>query len=285
MLLFDNFSDLAEEFGKWLTSELTKIIMNSKYTHKGCAAVNKHSLWSDYHSFISSSEFLVRWTDFLHGTLFEEPCAILFQSVTQKILDKFIKEQFPLPNNQPLSIDAVNELSYIEENALRYVSGYIIFSAIKKVKRSNFSNKEDLLFVLEEMHDESEGSMDYSSDWTKLINRGGLIQVKANTYRFFYSIEIELRKFMSINNEALLDEGFKLRAYNLISENVDVLYNWKVCNPDNEGLNTEYLLQTIIETYITVRGFSFASSIMELYKQQKKKATQKSVGLRKKLAK
>ena len=39
----------------------------------------------------------------------------------------------------------------------------------------------------------------------------------------------------------------------------------------------------IIEHFMTVEGFSFASGFMELYKQQHKKSTQKVKGLRKTL--
>ncbi len=43
------------------------------------------------------------------------------------------------------------------------------------------------------------------------------------------------------------------------------------------------LLRILIELWITVRGFSFVKSYMELYKQQAKKALQKSKVLRSKL--
>ena len=43
------------------------------------------------------------------------------------------------------------------------------------------------------------------------------------------------------------------------------------------------ILQRLIELYITVRGFGFASSCLEMYKQHHHKKTQKSKSLRKTL--
>ena len=44
------------------------------------------------------------------------------------------------------------------------------------------------------------------------------------------------------------------------------------------------LLGMIMDLYVTIRGFSFSKSLMEMYKQQAKKCTQKSKSLRQKLA-
>ena len=43
---------------------------------------------------------------------------------------------------------------------------------------------------------------------------------------------------------------------------------------------TKILLTMIVDLFITVRGFSFTKSFMEMYKQATKKSTQKSKALR-----
>ena len=43
------------------------------------------------------------------------------------------------------------------------------------------------------------------------------------------------------------------------------------------------LLDMIIELYVTIRGFAFANSCMELYKQLKKLTLQKSKATRRKI--
>ena len=43
------------------------------------------------------------------------------------------------------------------------------------------------------------------------------------------------------------------------------------------------LLEMIVGLFITIRGFSFSKSLMEMYKQEVKKSMQKSKSLRRKL--
>ena len=51
----------------------------------------------------------------------------------------------------------------------------------------------------------------------------------------------------------------------------------------NWGDESTELLKLIAEQWITIRGFSYASGFMEIYKQNKKETFQKSKGIRKKL--
>lgn len=44
------------------------------------------------------------------------------------------------------------------------------------------------------------------------------------------------------------------------------------------------ILAKIVEKWMTIRGFSFANSIMEMYKSETKKGTKKSKGLRHRVA-
>ena len=60
-----------------------------------------------------------------------------------------------------------------------------------------------------------------------------------------------------------------------ILENDDVLFQWL----------EEAEEQQLVEVYVTTRGFSFASSLLERYRQSKKKTTLKSKALRVKLFK
>ena len=55
--------------------------------------------------------------------------------------------------------------------------------------------------------------------------------------------------------------------------------------PDLEEAEEQQLLPMIVEVYVTTRGFSFANSLLERYKQSKKKTTLKSKALHKTLQK
>ena len=66
--------------------------------------------------------------------------------------------------------------------------------------------------------------------------------------------------------------------------NEDVQFYWCIAaaNFDTEDVELHnLLLRWIADLYLTIRGFSYASAWIELYKQAKKKSTQRSKSLRK----
>ena len=64
-----------------------------------------------------------------------------------------------------------------------------------------------------------------------------------------------------------------------ILTNEDVLFHWCMVFCDvPEELSNE-LLKHIVELWTTIRGFSFAKSYMEMYKQATKKVLQRSKAL------
>ena len=52
---------------------------------------------------------------------------------------------------------------------------------------------------------------------------------------------------------------------------------------DESDEDAQKFLEKIVQKWITIRGHSFANSIMEMYKQKQKKGTGKSKSLRSKL--
>ena len=95
---------------------------------------------------------------------------------------------------------------------------------------------------------------------------------------YFISIEYVTRHHMSIANVKSMDEDFRRRLENMIVTDDDVLFNWTMTGAENEEVLVE-----IIKLWLDIRGFSFAKSVMEKYKQETKKSTGKSKSLRTKL--
>ena len=126
---------------------------------------------------------------------------------------------------------------------------------------------------------------DISTAWVKEVDRGGLIYVTHDTYLMFFSMEMEVRRHYVCTDKHVSCVISPQRVISAVCKDVDILYysNLSIKLP-NEDQKAE-LLKLIATKYITLRGFSFASSFMELYKQGSKKTTHKSKGLRKKLAK
>ena len=69
----------------------------------------------------------------------------------------------------------------------------------------------------------------------------------------------------------------------VIKEDIDVRSTWEAISEDF-GEREEVLLNDIVSLYVTLRGFSYTKSWMEMYKQETKATLQKSKGLRKKIS-
>ena len=85
-----------------------------------------------------------------------------------------------------------------------------------------------------------------------------------------------------------MNEGFVDKVSTAILNDEDLLFNWCLAvglavgsNYDND--KADRCLKQIVKKWITIRGFSFSNSLMEMYKQQSKKGTGKSKPLRSKL--
>ncbi len=79
-----------------------------------------------------------------------------------------------------------------------------------------------------------------------------------------------------------LSVGVKKQLVASIEADEDVAFYWCMVAVDMEETGTT-LLKSIIELWITIRGFFFASVWVELCKQSASKSLQRSKGLRKKL--
>lgn len=81
-----------------------------------------------------------------------------------------------------------------------------------------------------------------------------------------------------------MDNSFRSRLVSDLVDDSDVQFSWCIVGHEmDEECSTE-CLEMIVNKWITIRGFSFAKSMVELYKQECKKSTQKSKGLRGKLS-
>ncbi len=99
----------------------------------------------------------------------------------------------------------------------------------------------------------------------------------------FHAIEQEVHSCLRISNIRAISAGTQAKMVGNVVTSENVQFYWCMVAYDmTEELAAE-LLRILIELWITVRSFSFVKSYMELYKQQTKKALQKSKALRKKL--
>ena len=119
-----------------------------------------------------------------------------------------------------------------------------------------------------------------SSDWINAVDRGGLVHITDSCFQLFFAVETVTRQKMKATNTVMNDTFLKY-LNNMITCDSDVLFNWTLITGDESA--DEDILHAIIKLWVTVRGFSFAKSIVEQYRIATKKRTAKSKGLRTKL--
>ena len=96
-------------------------------------------------------------------------------------------------------------------------------------------------------------------------------------------MEDEMRRFFRLDVQRP-HEGMKDTAMKALLKSDDLLFEWCLIAVEADDDISTLVLEKIVELYVTVRGFAFAKSCMEMYKQVKKKTVQKSRALRSKLA-
>ena len=242
--------------------------------------VQREKIWGNYHTIRSSRSYTEKWLGVLELLEGCEACPIFYQFVTDHVFRQLIKTHFPLEQEHHPSQQQSLDLTYEEESGLRYAAGYVCRAMKKKLG----SNDPDMLSCIEELADSSENeSSDPSNDWTKLASRGGLLTVKDTTYLVFHAMELVVRQFFRKSRINRLTPGAVDVIIEEIKQNEDVAFYWCMAAADMDERLATTLLHGIVKLWVTIRGFSFSSAWVELYKQESKKSLQRSKGLRKAL--
>ena len=91
-------------------------------------------------------------------------------------------------------------------------------------------------------------------------------------------MEEEVRDHLGKMPAHKITDSFKQKLLSSIASNEDVLFYWSMLSADADEEDTQTLLKMMIELWVTIRGFAFARSWIELYKQASKKTIQRFEG-------
>ena len=174
-----------------------------------------------------------------------------------------IKEEFPINME---SESPTNPLTPEEEKALRYVAGYVCRNIHDKLQSDGNPSMINMTIVMHGL---------------TLVDRGGLWHINDKVFAVFSIMEEHIRQHLSTATSK--PEGTKQLLIDGLMKNDDLLFEWLFCSSQMNNETGMLLLKCIVELYITVRGFAFASSCLELYKQSQKTTVTKQKALRKKL--
>lgn len=240
----------------------------------------REKMWKDFHSARSTAEFRSVWCE-----LFSETIGItvsigpLYQHLTDTIFHNLLEPIFTQPVQQSVATDSSPCISDNEENALRYIAGYILHKVKKRVSASKHALKKELMRGVDYLIDKKDSDSG-SAQWVQSLDRGGLCKVTEEAHTLFYELEILVRKLTG----EMMNSDFRREALSAMrKEDDDVMFVWRRITAEMGTPESDYLFARIANLFITIRGNSFATSIMERYKQSARKKVQKSKGMRKKV--
>ena len=72
---------------------------------------------------------------------------------------------------------------------------------------------------------------------------------------------------ISANKVCHVTEGFKTTVVNAVMENKEVLFHRCTLTAETEDKDAQVVFGMLVEVWITVRGSSFTSQWLEVYKQ------------------
>ena len=204
---------------------------------------------------------------------------VLYQYVTNQAFQAVIEQAFQTSNSKEA---AVKPLTYEEGNALWYVAGYVCSNFQKKIMASTHPMRDRLLLCLMDLCDEDE-EVSTSAEWVHTVDRGGLcVYVKARLCS--ERMELIVRSMFNTDMVCTMTDGIKKELHKTIVADEDVAFHWSMLTVEVEDAEGTVLLAMIVDLFITIRGFSFSKSLMEMYKQETRRCTQKAKSLRRKLA-
>ena len=261
------------QFANWIYTKLSCILDEAQSGQN----VNEDHWWQKFYSFRSSEECCCKWKLFLCEVDLQ-PYPMFYQHVTQELFEQIIGKRLKV--KKTVNSENTVTVSTEEENVVRYIGGYVI-RMLKKALRS--PKDKEIMIILDLMTKSSEqpSSHDGSEQWTDDLDRGGLIHISDEAFECFYAIEVGIRRHLNMANIDDMDNSFRSRLVNDLVDDPDVQFSWCIMGYDmDEECNTE-CLEMIVNKWVTIRGFS---CMVELYKQESKKSTQKSKGLRAKIS-
>ena len=272
----ENFTcEIYMSFCRTTVKSITQCLP-TKLSKKGRA-----KLWEQLFQLQISEEFLKKWEDFFRSIGVKKD-TLFYQRVSDVIAELLIQQKYDssMPRDKDLEPDT-DDLTYEECNIIRYASGFILRSLKKKLSTSAHPLKDEILEHLTELVVDPNEDIagDASTDWINMIDRGGLVHVNEMMYLMMKHMETTMRQGLKCETADTLKED----CIKAITTSDDVLFYWDLITGMWNDEEREALLNMIVELWVTIRGFAYASGWMEQYKQAAKKSIQKSKGIRKKL--
>ena len=180
-----------------------------------------------------------------------------------------------MPQTSTSTESPVIPLTFEEQNALRYVAGYICRKVRDRLESSSLPKKNDMILCLIELSGDEVFEERGTELWTNTVDRGGLWHISNQTYGVFVIMEEIIHGHLSLAGVATPMDNTRQVLVDVIRKNEDLLFEWDMLSAEVEEEVSVAVLHKIIDLYVTVRGFGFATSCLEIYKQAHQTTLQK----------
>ena len=150
-----------------------------------------------------------------------------------------------------------------EDNAIRYVCGYVASTLIKKFKKIKEEPSVQFVECLGSMGSIGDDSsyLKYTSEWLESIDRGGLFHTNDNTFQLFRAIEIKSQDCLQKHLLKPHHQSTKEHLLQTIMRDESIQFFWCMIDVNiSDHKNSVQLLREIVETYVTARGFAMSSA-------------------------
>lgn len=239
-------------------------------------------MWRAYHRLRTSITFANDWKTFLNTRIGLQAHPTFYQHVTATIFKELMKTEFPLP--PPNAVEHPNSpLTFEERNALRYVAGHVCRKIRTELEKSSICGKDEMIYCIMSFGGDEEDEEGETEVWLNATDRGGLWHVSDTTYVFFAIVEEVTRRFFTTRQLDRLSshENPKKEMVDYLLQDGDILFQWSFLTTSLPGSLESVLLEKVIQLYVTIRGFGFATSCVEMFKQHTKQSLQRKKALRK----
>ena len=144
-------------------------------------------MWRSFHS-LCVNELSPMWNKFLADTGITDvkDSSLVTQHVKLKIFKGMLKRYTRIEQVE----SEIPLITQDEANALRYAAGYVL--------KNRFSKRLEIVVFLSSLGKEGVecSFLEYTKEWVKHVNRGGLFQVNDEVFCLFVEIEMQLRRHL-----------------------------------------------------------------------------------------
>lgn len=288
----DGELELFEKFSIEYTSAIDKIFSSLSKRIRS-PTTKRTRAWEAFHQ--EREKTLPRLWHSIFVSMKMEEDSLFTQSVNQELFQQKLHEYLSKPGKSAIAAEV--QLTFDELNAMRYACGYIPHKLLKRYGKQKGSRARHFVKCLKGMamdpdevvEDEAVASEEsdillFTKSWINRVDRGGLFPLNDQTFCLFADIEKLVRGLLPKHMLSTSSDNIS-KVIEKILSNDDVQLQWAVVSLDiNSDEESQELLQEVITKWVTVRGFSIASTWIEIYKQACKETTSKSTGLRKHLS-